>query len=250
MQDRAGPQGRSRSYWPSRDWQRTAAISGPIRAAGITHHGSRPVSSNPHRELACFRATTRPERSTSRRLLMGTAQPPASPSEPWRRAQPSTTSTSTWASGRSTTGGSRNGSSAATSGRNSRASRAWPLLDGAGNDDNVLELPAGTYRAVSVRSFDPWSDVVDLVARRSPLGQLDLVDGRFKDWIGTFIADDILDGSRSSSGSSGRTSPTGVSLGAVVLARRQRDKRSTGSWSPAGSADPRRQANGSMSSAS
>ena len=45
-------------------------------------------------------------------------------------------------------------------------STAWPLLDGAGNvDDNVLELPDGPYRAVSLRSFDPVGDVVDLVAR-------------------------------------------------------------------------------------
>jgi hypothetical protein len=39
---------------------------------------------------------------------------------------------------------------------------AWSLLGGAGNvDDNVLELPGGTYRAVSIRSFNPetnqWS---------------------------------------------------------------------------------------------
>ena len=38
-------------------------------------------------------------------------------------------------------------------------SRAWPILDGAGNiDDNVLELPSGTYRAISLRSFDPATD--------------------------------------------------------------------------------------------
>src|SRR6188768_3082824 len=38
-------------------------------------------------------------------------------------------------------------------------SRAWPLLDGAGNvDDNVLELPGGTYRAISLRTYDPWSE--------------------------------------------------------------------------------------------
>jgi hypothetical protein len=38
-------------------------------------------------------------------------------------------------------------------------STAWPILDGAGNiDDNVLELPAGTYRAISLRTFDPETD--------------------------------------------------------------------------------------------
>ena len=46
-------------------------------------------------------------------------------------------------------------------------SEAWPILDGAGNiDDNVLELPAGTYRAISLRTFDPATDtMVHLVAR-------------------------------------------------------------------------------------
>jgi hypothetical protein len=76
-------------------------------------------------------------------------------------------------------------------------SRAWQLLDGAGNvDDNVLELPAGTYRAVSLRSFDPWSDTWSIwwLDGRNP-GQLDPpVVGRFRDGIGTFIADDIFDG--------------------------------------------------------
>jgi hypothetical protein len=39
------------------------------------------------------------------------------------------------------------------------SSTAWPILDGAGNiDDNVLELPAGTYRAISLRTFDPATD--------------------------------------------------------------------------------------------
>ena len=32
-------------------------------------------------------------------------------------------------------------------------STAWPILDGAGNiDDNVLELPDGEYRAISLRT--------------------------------------------------------------------------------------------------
>ena len=38
-------------------------------------------------------------------------------------------------------------------------SRAWPILDGAGNiDDNVLEMPNGTYRAISLRTYEPWSE--------------------------------------------------------------------------------------------
>lgn len=35
-------------------------------------------------------------------------------------------------------------------------SRAWPILDGAGNiDDNVVELPGGTYRAISSGPSSP-----------------------------------------------------------------------------------------------
>ena len=69
-------------------------------------------------------------------------------------------------------------------------SRAWPLLDGAGNiDDNVLELPDGTYRAISLRTYEPWSDRWSIwwLDGRSP-GRLDPpVVGGFKDGIGTFI---------------------------------------------------------------
>jgi hypothetical protein len=54
-------------------------------------------------------------------------------------------------------------------------SEARSLLGGAGNvDDNLLELPAGSYRAVSLRAFDSsspaspqqWSPGTGLVVRR------------------------------------------------------------------------------------
>ena len=50
---------------------------------------------------------------------------------------------------------------------------AQAIMDGAGNiDDNVLEIPGGTYRAVSLRSFDPkarlWS--IWWLDGRSPRG--------------------------------------------------------------------------------
>jgi hypothetical protein len=76
-------------------------------------------------------------------------------------------------------------------------STAWPLLEGAGNvDDNLLEAPAGTYRAISLRSFDPatnqWS--IWWLDGRNP-GQLDPpVVGGFEDGIGTFIAEDTFNG--------------------------------------------------------
>jgi hypothetical protein len=77
-------------------------------------------------------------------------------------------------------------------------STAWPILDGAGNlDDNIIELPAGTYRAISLRSFDPetqqWS--IWWLDGRYPLGPLDPpVRGGFKDGIGTFLAEDTFKG--------------------------------------------------------
>jgi hypothetical protein len=76
-------------------------------------------------------------------------------------------------------------------------STAWPILDGAGNiDDNVLQLPAGAYRAISLRTFDPATDRWSIwwLDGRSP-GRLDPpVVGGFEDGIGTFIAEDTFDG--------------------------------------------------------
>jgi hypothetical protein len=70
-------------------------------------------------------------------------------------------------------------------------------LGGYGNiDDNVLELPAGTYRAVTIRSFDPKSRTWSIwwLDARTP-GLLDVpVVGSFKDGVGTFLANDTLSG--------------------------------------------------------
>ena len=74
---------------------------------------------------------------------------------------------------------------------------AWSLLGGAGNvDDNVLELPAGTYRAVSLRSFDPvtnqWS--IWWLDGRNPRSIEPPVVGGFENGVGTFIGDDTFNG--------------------------------------------------------
>jgi hypothetical protein len=75
--------------------------------------------------------------------------------------------------------------------------QAWPLLGGAGNvDDNVLELPGGTYRAATLRTFDAqtgqWS--IWWIDGRNPQ-QLDVpVRGRFVDGVGEFFAEDELAG--------------------------------------------------------
>ena len=73
-----------------------------------------------------------------------------------------------------------------------------PIIGGLGNvDDNVLELPAGTYRAATLRVFDPaarlWS--IWWVDGRAPRLEPP-VHGGFRDGFGTFLGDDALDDGR------------------------------------------------------
>jgi len=72
-----------------------------------------------------------------------------------------------------------------------------PLLDGQANvDDNVLDMPSGTYRAASIRAYDPatrqWS--IWWLDSRQPHDFGTPVVGAFKDGTGTFFADDVLNG--------------------------------------------------------
>jgi hypothetical protein len=74
---------------------------------------------------------------------------------------------------------------------------AQPILGGQGNlDDNVLNLPAGAYRAISVRAFDArtkcWA-IWWLDARHPHRIDAPVVGG-FVAGVGTFYADDTLDG--------------------------------------------------------
>lgn len=70
-------------------------------------------------------------------------------------------------------------------------------LGGFGNvDDNLLELPEGSYRAITLRSFDPdsghWS--IWWLDGRNPT-RLDVpVVGRFVDGVGSFFAEDTFEG--------------------------------------------------------
>lgn len=75
--------------------------------------------------------------------------------------------------------------------------RMWPLLGGLGNiDDNVLELPSGSYRAASLRTFDPatrqWA--IWWVDGRNPHRLEPPVVGGFADGVGEFQCDDELRG--------------------------------------------------------
>jgi len=75
--------------------------------------------------------------------------------------------------------------------------RMWPLLGGMGNiDDNLLELPSGTYRALSMRTFDParrqWA--IWWVDGRNPHVLEAPVVGGFADGVGEFQCEDSLRG--------------------------------------------------------
>ncbi|MEZ5402986.1 MAG: hypothetical protein R2729_25130 [Bryobacteraceae bacterium] len=71
------------------------------------------------------------------------------------------------------------------------------ILNGIGNfDENYLELPGGSYHAMSLRTFDStrkeWS--IWWLDGRNP-GALDPpVKGYFADGLGTFLADDTFAG--------------------------------------------------------
>jgi hypothetical protein len=75
--------------------------------------------------------------------------------------------------------------------------RFWTTMGGLGNvDDNVIEKPGGTYRAVTVRGFDPKDGVWRIwwLDGRSPTTLDPPVMGGFKDGRGLFLGDDTLDG--------------------------------------------------------
>ncbi len=75
--------------------------------------------------------------------------------------------------------------------------QAWPVLGGCGNvDDNVIELPDGSYRAATLRDWNPqtrqWS--IWWLDGRHP-GRLDVpMLGGFEGGVGTFYADDEFEG--------------------------------------------------------
>jgi hypothetical protein len=90
-------------------------------------------------------------------------------------------------------------------------SRLWLIMGGFGTfDDNVINLPAGTfagmqgqglhggtYRAATLRGYDPkeklWS--IWWLDARTPQGPLDPpVRGRFVNGVGTFMTDDTFNG--------------------------------------------------------
>lgn len=72
----------------------------------------------------------------------------------------------------------------------------WGVMEGQGNvDDNVLELPSGTYRAVAVRSHDPATGLWSIWWLDGRTTMIDPpVRGGFENGLGTFIGDDVFEG--------------------------------------------------------
>lgn len=72
-----------------------------------------------------------------------------------------------------------------------------PMLAGAANvDDNVIEHPAGAYRAITLRSFDAVTKMWSIwwLDGRFPARIDTPVVGRFDDGEGVFYADDTFNG--------------------------------------------------------
>jgi hypothetical protein len=73
----------------------------------------------------------------------------------------------------------------------------WRVMGGFGNvDDNVVELPAGTYRGLSLRAFDPASRqwAIWWLDGRNPTHIEPPVLGGFENGNGTFIGRDTFEG--------------------------------------------------------
>ena len=71
-----------------------------------------------------------------------------------------------------------------------------PIIGGLGNiDDNLLELPAGTYRAATLRLFAPATRLWSISWIDSRAMRLEPpVHGRFENGSGSFLGDDLLGG--------------------------------------------------------
>lgn len=78
------------------------------------------------------------------------------------------------------------------------SSTSWKVMGGAALvDDNVVELPDGTYRAAGMRAYDAktnqWS--IWWLDGRMPLGPIEpALRGGFRDGVGTFYSDEEFRG--------------------------------------------------------
>ena len=77
-------------------------------------------------------------------------------------------------------------------------SKAQLTMGGQGNmDDNLINLPGGAYRAVTLRAFDPKAGLWSIwwLDARYPQGPVEpAMRGRFENGVGLFLADDVFNG--------------------------------------------------------
>jgi hypothetical protein len=76
-------------------------------------------------------------------------------------------------------------------------SELWTTLDGRGTiDDNYIGLPGDPYRAVTIRGYDPKTEIWAIwwLDGRRPHQIEPPVFGRFKDGVGIFVGDDTFNG--------------------------------------------------------
>ena len=76
------------------------------------------------------------------------------------------------------------------------ACAAWEVMGGAGNvDDHLLRDPVGSYRAATLRRYDPATDQWSIWWWDSRLSEIGPpVCGRFDAGVGTFLGEDEVDG--------------------------------------------------------
>ncbi len=76
-------------------------------------------------------------------------------------------------------------------------SELWPLMNGLGNvDDDFFDAPTGSYRAATIRSFDPVEKIWSIwwLDGRFPQAIDVPMRGRFENGLGTFLCDDMFEG--------------------------------------------------------
>lgn len=68
-------------------------------------------------------------------------------------------------------------------------------LGGLGNmDDNILDLPEGPYRAMTIRQFDPAAGLWSIWWCDARYPGLDTpMKGAFRDGVGTFLAEEVFE---------------------------------------------------------
>lgn len=77
------------------------------------------------------------------------------------------------------------------------SSECWSTLGGLGNvDDNIVDLPDGAYRAMTIRAFDTETELWGIWWLDGRMARTiePPVHGTFEHGVGVFMGDDVLNG--------------------------------------------------------